>query len=456
MRLDVIRRWLVGAGVGTLSLGLVAAGSPAAQAQNPTATAAVAGVTTPPVDLHNGTCANPQLEPDYELGDLTRQSYDEIVDDLDDDGIANVYEEGYLAEDLDGDGVLDEGEDLNGNGIVDVGVDTNADGLLADDEIARPAGGIGLEDADRDGILNQDEEGYLAEDANANGVLDEGEDLDGNGILDQGIDANGDGMVGEGEAFVVAVDPTPRVYKAEAEVDATFDDLFGSPEIVAVHKNANEYDTIIACGELSQAADAADEDQVVISLRPVNGSGYYGYAVFERDTGNFPVFGENTTGVTVYMFEGLASQRERLSTPTPTLVEVTTTPVPPVVIQVTATPAPPTATPVPPTATPVPPTATPTVAAFDLPTEVTIELGNSEFNPNEFRIAADTDVEVTLANLSTSDANFTIAELGIDETLAPNETRSITVNAPAGTYTYFSNVPGQREAGMEGTLIVGQ
>jgi hypothetical protein len=287
MRYDYVRKWLCGTGAAALTFGLVLTGNPTARAQEPTATAAVAGVTTPPVDLHNGTCANPQLEPDYELGDLTLQEYGEVVDDLDEDGILDVDEEGYLTEDLDDDGVLDDGEDLDDDGVLDTGIDADGDGVLDDDEV-----------------------------------------------------------------IVAAAVDTPRIFKAEAEIDATFDDLFASPEVVAVHKNANEYDTIIACGELMQAEDADDEDQVVIALRPINGSGYYGYAVFERDTGNVPIFGENTTGVTVYLFEGLSTQRQDRMTPTPDAT--TPTPLPP-----TATPLPPTPTPLPPTATPIPPTPTP-------------------------------------------------------------------------------------------------
>ena len=48
-------------------------------------------------------------------------------------------------------------------------------------------------------------------------------------------------------------------------------------------------------------------------------SAIYGFAVFERDTGNVPIFGDDTTSVTVYLFDNLATQRsDRMeATPTP-------------------------------------------------------------------------------------------------------------------------------------------
>ena len=42
----------------------------------------------------------------------------------------------------------------------------------------------------------------------------------------------------------------------------------------------------------------------------------------------------------------------------------------------------------------------------------------------------------------------------ISEALPPGETTNVTVNAPAGTYQFYCNLPGHRAAGMFGTLTV--
>lgn len=231
-------------------------------------------VNMPPVDLHDGTCADYTPDPTNEIGDLERQAFGDVADDLSDDlGDAPA---------------VGDAEDRNGNGIADA-----------------------------------DEAGYLTEDTNGNGVLDDGEDTNDNDVLDVGFDTNNDGSLGDdeiippGDAAIVAVN-FPTIWKAEGEVDQTFDELFETPRVVAVHQSSEQYGTIIACGNVS-ASNWDDEDQVVIGLAPVGNSGYYGYAVFERDTGNIPVFGENTSGVTVYLFQDLATQREnRQDQATPT------------------------------------------------------------------------------------------------------------------------------------------
>lgn len=76
------------------------------------------------------------------------------------------------------------------------------------------------------------------------------------------------------------------------------------------------------------------------------------------------------------------------------------------------------------------------------------------FEPTELVIAANTDVTVSLPNDGVTLHNFAIDELGIDVDINPGETQQTTINAPAGTYEFYCNVPGHKAAGMVGTLTV--
>jgi uncharacterized cupredoxin-like copper-binding protein len=76
------------------------------------------------------------------------------------------------------------------------------------------------------------------------------------------------------------------------------------------------------------------------------------------------------------------------------------------------------------------------------------------FDPTELMITANTDVTVTLPNDGVTLHNFAIDELGIDVDIAPGATEEVVINAPAGTYEYYCNVPGHKQAGMKGTLTV--
>jgi superoxide dismutase, Cu-Zn family len=94
-------------------------------------------------------------------------------------------------------------------------------------------------------------------------------------------------------------------------------------------------------------------------------------------------------------------------------------------------------------------------AAANGETEFTVEMVDIDFNPNEFTIPANTDVTVILPNNGEAPHDFVIDELGIQSELAEGgEETSVTINAEPGEYVYYCSVPGHREAGMEGTLIV--
>jgi plastocyanin len=85
---------------------------------------------------------------------------------------------------------------------------------------------------------------------------------------------------------------------------------------------------------------------------------------------------------------------------------------------------------------------------------VTVESYDIYFEPTELSIPADTDVMVQLPNAGVTLHNFSIDELGISVDIAPGATEETVINAPAGTYEFYCNVPGHKPAGMLGTLTV--
>jgi plastocyanin len=85
---------------------------------------------------------------------------------------------------------------------------------------------------------------------------------------------------------------------------------------------------------------------------------------------------------------------------------------------------------------------------------IVVETYDIYFEPTELTIPADTDVTVTLPNDGVTLHNFSVDELGIDVDIDPGATEEAVINASAGIYEYYCNVPGHKEAGMVGTLTV--
>jgi uncharacterized cupredoxin-like copper-binding protein len=63
-------------------------------------------------------------------------------------------------------------------------------------------------------------------------------------------------------------------------------------------------------------------------------------------------------------------------------------------------------------------------------------------------------VAFSLPNEGAAPHNFSIDELEIDVDIDPGAQEEVVINAPAGEYEFYCNVPGHREAGMVGTLVV--
>jgi nitrite reductase (NO-forming) len=111
------------------------------------------------------------------------------------------------------------------------------------------------------------------------------------------------------------------------------------------------------------------------------------------------------------------------------------------------------------------PGATPTAdatPAAGCANEATIGAYDIFFDPKEVTIPADTDVTINVPNHGAALHNFSITEhknenlpfdpISID--IAPGKTEQVTINAPAGDYYFFCDIPGHEAAGMWGTLTV--
>ncbi len=108
-----------------------------------------------------------------------------------------------------------------------------------------------------------------------------------------------------------------------------------------------------------------------------------------------------------------------------------------------------------PSASPVATPATTETAAAGGATTVAVTAGDLFFDPKEFTIAANTDVQLTLTNNGALAHDWAVRDQAPKTSLLnPGGSETITVNLPAGSYQFYCTVPGHAEAGMVGTLTV--
>jgi uncharacterized cupredoxin-like copper-binding protein len=84
----------------------------------------------------------------------------------------------------------------------------------------------------------------------------------------------------------------------------------------------------------------------------------------------------------------------------------------------------------------------------------TVEMVDLAFVPAELTIPADTDVTIALPNTGAATHDFTIDDLGIHVVARSAETATVTINAPPRRYEFYCSIPGHKQGGMVGTLIV--
>jgi nitrite reductase (NO-forming) len=95
-------------------------------------------------------------------------------------------------------------------------------------------------------------------------------------------------------------------------------------------------------------------------------------------------------------------------------------------------------------------------------TRVEVGMYDISFTPNLLTIPADAPVTIVVVNHGVTAHNFSltghknpgVGNLAISVDVAPGETKTVTVNAPAGAYYFYCDVPGHEQAGMFGDLQV--
>jgi uncharacterized cupredoxin-like copper-binding protein len=216
---------------------------------------------------------------------------------------------------------------------------------------------------------------------------------------------------------------------------ATLSDLLGGPFAIAVGAVGQGDQPVVACGEIGGTQDG---DTLLLGLRPVADSGYAGVALLSEESST------STFNVLVY----LTAIGAGVATPAPASPPAISSPI----SQPTTAPA-------------AQPTATAqatTAPGGQAQNQVTITLNDIYFNPNLITIPANTPVTVVLENKGAIAHNFSVTDhnnpnvknLNISVNVDPGQTQQTTVNAPAGTYYFYCNVPGHEQAGMFGYLIV--
>jgi plastocyanin len=84
---------------------------------------------------------------------------------------------------------------------------------------------------------------------------------------------------------------------------------------------------------------------------------------------------------------------------------------------------------------------------------LTLRADGQKFSATQFETTSG-ELTVTMSNGDLFWHTFTIDELGVNAFVPVGGTRTITFNAPPGTYHFYCAIPGHAALGMRGTLVV--
>lgn len=90
------------------------------------------------------------------------------------------------------------------------------------------------------------------------------------------------------------------------------------------------------------------------------------------------------------------------------------------------------------------------------PVSITVKAKDIQYETTSLTAKVGQPITLTLENTGALDHSFVIDELNVKiENVKPGGTGTTTFTpSKAGTYTFYCNVPGHKEAGMTGTLTV--
>ena len=95
----------------------------------------------------------------------------------------------------------------------------------------------------------------------------------------------------------------------------------------------------------------------------------------------------------------------------------------------------------------------PQVADGSMPSE-TIGMYDIYFEPRRIVIPANTDVRLILDNKGEAPHSFDLKDRDILVDVEPHTAADVVVNLPPGTYKFICDVPGHKQVGMNGVLVV--
>jgi glucose/arabinose dehydrogenase/plastocyanin len=86
--------------------------------------------------------------------------------------------------------------------------------------------------------------------------------------------------------------------------------------------------------------------------------------------------------------------------------------------------------------------------------EIVIGMYDIYFEPDRIHIPANTDVRFIFENRGAAPHNFELKEGDVSVDVAPGESAETVINLPPGTYKFICNVPGHKQVGMNGAIVV--